>query len=189
MKEYKQIPVYSAQVVGISAVVKLFTCRGRAADATRALGYESKSWIQESMLNYVDSLPEDGTRFYAKLQLKPIRFTNFYPTEAESIQAAEEGCILPVDIIAGKTYYAYQMGILDTTEIAPLPTSFEVRFRRKKEGGFYTQVNVHPEFDGEMNRGKLFFPDRQFKDVSEGPAMVHITKDCGSYGFLDGVML
>lgn len=68
-------------------------------------------------------------------------------------------------------------------------TEFKVELRKNNKGGLYTFINNHPELSGSTAEGKCFFPDRTWKEAKEGEALVTVTYERETYGFITGKML
>ena len=80
--------------------------------------------------------------------------------------------------------------LLNTEVIEPLqfPLLVDVQMGEK---GPVVWSNTHPELDGRYVKGKIFFPDRSWdkEHICKGPAMVSITKEFTTYGFVKGEMV
>lgn len=149
-------------------------------------------------------VPDGTTKLY---QLKQYSEKYDNPFEFSAIYSSEED-------FRDSSECAEFMGGLEAAEVQPVPFSSSyinektgVRYVVKEvdidtngyefcpeelkvlifEGpkGLYARINNHPEVDGEWALGKVFFPVRNSK-LTAGWAKVTITKECDTYGFIDG---
>ena len=163
----------------------LFLNHGYAMDYNKMgaqwLDYRSEE-LQETRILFYPVNGEDHLEGeFAYAIQEGDNMTSWFMTEDEARDGAKQ-----LQIQNGFLREALILG--DKRE--PLPDVFQVEWEANTKGeGFVTKLNAHPEWDGMYASEKIFFPDRSFVEVCEGPALVSISHEKDSYGFLNGHMV
>lgn len=105
----------------------------------------------------------------------------------------EDACREAVRVFPDKGSHGvvYVRGTLNCHVYEPIefPVSVFMSYAVNKKTGkesLCARLNAHPEIDGMYATGKVFFPDKSWKDVHFGAAEVTITKEMDTYGFISG---
>lgn len=87
----------------------------------------------------------------------------------------------------------FQQCFLDTRYITPNAFPMEVNIVSVKRGDntvLGASINLRPEVSGyKFAKEKTFFADRSWEGVCEGPAIVSISREYPTYGFITGIMM
>lgn len=159
----------------------IFACRGEACEYLQSLYVLTEPTLKEDRVLYSGDINlRDDDNLWRAISIDDVRATSWYTTEAEAMDAAES--LKLTDPLIQSAWYCDQ-------EIAPLPERFKVEFKRGADGRLYTRFDSHPERDGRTTKGKVFFPDRSFVEADAGEAMVSISTEFDTYGFVKGEMI
>lgn len=178
---YKEITVYTTDKLSRNQQwVQLFTCRGVACD--EAWPPHRRGNVCEERVLYNGEAPMDDCTLYRYVGEcdSGLRATAWYLSSEEACEGGARLKLCDGDI---------QLGTLNNETIEPLTQPLGVTFELDKRGRPFTRINSHPERDGKMSKGKIFFPDRSFIGADSGEALVTIAKEFETYGFLSGEML
>ena len=88
----------------------------------------------------------------------------------------------------------YYKGILDLRRMCVPKFPMPVVIRKQEDGRFFVRIQRNPDAIGsptsnEDGSGKVYFPDKRWTNVSTGSAMVSISHEFNSYGFVRGHMI
>lgn len=181
MKKFERVDVF--RVVGPQfkdysvCSETLYVCRGAAVNSSKWFKNGDYVIKQETLVKTQDTKPETVCRAFDE---KLDKMTDWYSSSEEAEEAAKS---------EGFTDIEFQTGYLNTEIIAPLQDEFEVYFSLDSKGRPFARIHAHPETEGFAGNGKVFFPDRSFIGVDVGEAIVSISKEFDTYGFLKGRMI
>ena len=182
MKKYNELKVYrivDPEYDGCYAPAReVYTCRGEACDQQKS--YYRGCMVKEERLLYTGSCPDTEIPLWRMCEAYGAGTTSWYTSQEEAQEAAER---------MGFKYIDPHQVWLNTAQIEPLEKEFRVVFQLDHNGRPYVRLDAHPERDGHSSKGKIFFPDRAFKGADLGAAMVSISKEFDTYGFLMGKMV
>jgi len=172
----------------------VYTCRGFACNVLRGVPYilrKSRTVKESRLLYHGNDLPQSEDLLYRCVDLDTKKTTAWYFTESEAIEAAKACHLHPADTYNGKDYYCRQTAVVCTEKVDPLPQKFTVDFKRDEKGRIYTRFDAHPELTGNSpeGKGKIFFPDHNFKAADVGEALVSVSKEMDNFGFVTGEMV
>ncbi len=185
MKKYKELTVCRITDPACESphnyCAELYACRGKACNEMRRYrNYYKGKTIKEERILYRENPPENGSVLWRSCSETDWRTTSWYTSEEEAVNAAAELQLdHPVTICR---YY-------DAKLIDPLPQKFHAQFQLDKQGRPYVRFDAHPERDGYSRNGKIFFPDRSFVGADEGDAVISVSKEFDTYGFVSGKMV
>lgn len=189
---YNEFKVFYIHEEGWPTYIEAFTCRGVACDTLRSWGrsFRMGARVEEGrILSLGPDQPVQDDRIYRCLDLDTQKTTSWYYTETEAKSAAKACRLKPAETFNGKDYYTVQFATINTKEIDPLPPKFPVRFQKDEKGRLYTRFDAHPELTGISQNGKVFFPDRSFKNADIGDAIVSVSMEKDKFGFVTGEMV
>ena len=169
-----------------------FVCRGVAADTICGWGYSYRkvSSIQKETLYYTgDQIP------FRVFHVDSKGNSKWFGTEDGdagrwAVKEAQKDKLDGGYEYDGEILYDAYSYILNTKNCEPLKFPRRVEFTTSEngDGRLVVRFNAHPEYDGSYSSGKYYFPDKSFK-ACIGPAMVSISKESETYGFLTGEMI
>lgn len=178
MKVYES-PLFPSERFSCGHYADVYTCRGVAHDNTPP----SDGEVYESRVLYNKAdkaLLKEAVTLYRAISPQADECTSWFLSKVEAEESAKRSMHgQDCDI---------QKGVLCMREIAPLTFPVQVIFSLDEKGRPYTRLNAHPERDGTVGKGKVFFPDRSFAGADVGRAIVSISKEFETYGFLTGEM-
>lgn len=159
----------------------LFICLGAAKDEKNAYrrNYYKGCEIKDERLLYFGELPDNIITVWRFCSSTDKKSTSWYLTQEEAREAAKA-----LNLADAEMFSAY----LNQEMYEKLPETFHVFFELDDKGRPYARVNPHPELDGRHGKGKVFFPDRTFVGADRGSAIVSISKEFDTFGFLVGKM-
>ena len=179
IKELKVYRIVDAEYDGCqSGSNTVYICRGWACDVLRT--YYRGCSIKEERILYTGTQPTSEDVLRRACNADGDGFTSWFLTSEEALEAAARLKFSHVDL---------QRGYLNTEQIEPLENEFQVYFNLDDKGRPFARVNAHPEWEGTGHKGKMFFPDRSFVGADMGEAIVSISKEFDTYGFLTGKMV
>lgn len=185
--EMKEVEVYLANE-GYELVA--FLWRGAAINAINTYGGR----YRKCKLHYtVDdeeklfTIPGAITHRYRHVHYdgdgeRHCKYSDFYLTAREALDAGE---LLDEEF----NIFSGLESLLLKIDKPSASTEFKVELRKNDKGGLYTFINNHPELSGSIAEGKCFFPDKKWKGAKEGEALVSVTYERETYGFITGKML
>lgn len=187
-KNYQEIKVYELHHKTLLAHghYTVFLCRGHACNESIFSAPPYKGCgpytVVEAAIRYDGRKLQQDTKLYRCVDVDDnLNTTAWYLTPQEAAVASES-------LLRG-TDFGMEYGELDIEMVEPMPKEFRVRFELDKDGRLFTRVESHPELNGKVGNGKVFFPDRSFKDCDVGDAIVSVAKEFPTYGFLTGEMV
>ena len=181
MKNFKELKVYriaDSMYDGCqSSWDTVYTCRGMACNMMK--GFRGCS-IKEERILYTGEQPTSEDVLFRAFNAKGDGVTSWYLSCEAAEDAAKSLRFEQSDL---------QTGYLNTEQIEPLEKEFPVYFHLDDKGRPYARIDAHPEWEGFSRKGKVFFPDRSFVGADMGEAIVSISKEFDTYGFLTGKMV
>ncbi len=182
----KSCVIYLIDIEGKSLA---YLCKGVMVDNLRKLGYKLTKTVDDiydylikdcegqdicirsSTLkypsdNYLDNL-DDSIEYILEQDLKKINTWSIVGPATD-------------DLIEDDTV------LLNVKQYAKFELPTKVYIERDIHGELFTRIRVHPECDGLLDKGKLFFPDKEWTDASEGEANITYIDELASYGFMKG---
>lgn len=189
--KYNDIKVYTAK-----GLYTAYLCRGECVNALIFEGYKRQdidNMIEEGRLlydRYYDDPSIDGIGVYEMLAECDMCYrvstdgvtTSWFLTEKEAL---DSGALMKIDMETRKEHL--QRYLLNIKQIDPIGSEIPCSMEIGEDGRFITRIATHPELYGLIT--KPFFPDRSWKDVGFGPAIVTVTNEKDKYGFVTGKML
>lgn len=171
-----------------------FLCRGVAADTIYNWGYSFREGvtIQKETLYYTgEKVPfrifhvsnEKCTKWFGSEEAGEASRWAVKEAQKDKLDGGYEH--------DGEILYHVDLYTLNTKNYEPMefPRRVELTMSSKiRDGRLVVRLNAHPEYDGHRSHGKYYFPDKSF-NACVGPAMVSISKETETYGFLTGEMI
>lgn len=168
-------------VYGISSPnsrIQFYLCEGKAKDVCNGAP------IFDRKVMFDDEVPaEECDTLYQAYDFATQSKSAWFATKEE----AKRSSVAQAAIATRTLRYNYAK--LDREIYKPLEFPALVDLMRDEKGIIYARFASHPEKTGKNSGGKIYFIDREWKDVDVGLAFVSVKFESPRYGFVTGSMV